>query len=267
MTNLTSALNRHDDIPRCLSFTIEGPWAHFRQIDGNSVRRTYRAPPRTTIAGLIAAVIGCERNSYYDIFQAENSAIAISPQTDLNTQNLPENILTTSKSGIKRIGNNRKGIKLSTPDASKARQRQNFEVLSDVEYRVDCWIDDDDAYTDLKTHLENDTAVYTPSLGLSEFLATIEYHGEYTPQPVATDDPVTVDSTVPGGTSVLIPSREATATIERSPAIMETTDATGPDGPGRRTTAYADINVEQTGGELKTTAPAATVDNRNVVFL
>ncbi len=42
----------------CLSFTVEGPWAHFRRIDATTEKLTYRVIPRTTVAGLIAAVLG-----------------------------------------------------------------------------------------------------------------------------------------------------------------------------------------------------------------
>jgi len=53
---------------RCLSFTIRGPWGHFRRIEGNIVKQTYRIIPRTTVAGLLAAVVGIERDGYYDLF-------------------------------------------------------------------------------------------------------------------------------------------------------------------------------------------------------
>ena len=47
----------------CLSFTVEGPWAHFRRIDATTEKLTYRVMPRTTVAGLLAAVLGEPRDS------------------------------------------------------------------------------------------------------------------------------------------------------------------------------------------------------------
>lgn len=267
MPDLQPALDRLDGIPRALSFSVSGPWAHFRQIDGNSVRRTYRAPPRTTVAGLIAAILGLPRDSYYELFGSDSSAIAITPESELRVKSLAENILTTSHEGMKRVGANRKGLKLSMIDATKPRQQQNFEVLADPSYRIDVFIDDDEVYEDLRTHLQQGTAVYTPALGLSEFLATIEYHGEFEPQRVESDGSTEVQSTIPGGTGNLVPTPDTTTTIERTPALMETTDPSGPHGPGRRTTAYADIVVEREGNPLKTIAPVSTVGERNVVFL
>ena len=46
---------------RCLSLTVRGPWGHFRRIEGNVVKQTYRIIPRTTVAGLLAAVLGIEK--------------------------------------------------------------------------------------------------------------------------------------------------------------------------------------------------------------
>ena len=64
--------------PRCLSFTVRGDFGHFRRVDGTVVRQTYKLPPRTTVAGLLSAVAGLERDSYYDQFGPDTSAVAIS---------------------------------------------------------------------------------------------------------------------------------------------------------------------------------------------
>lgn len=50
---------------RCLSFTVRGPWGHFRRVEGNIVKQTYRIIPRTTVAGLIAGMLGIERDGYW----------------------------------------------------------------------------------------------------------------------------------------------------------------------------------------------------------
>ena len=48
---------------RCLSFTVSGPWGHFRRVEGNIVKQTYQVIPRTTVAGLVAAMLGIDRKS------------------------------------------------------------------------------------------------------------------------------------------------------------------------------------------------------------
>ncbi|SJK85395.1 CRISPR-associated crRNA-binding protein Cas5 [Cuniculiplasma divulgatum] len=58
-----------------LIFDINAKFASFRKIDSNSSSLTYRFPPRTTIMGIIAAIFGIEKDSYYELFH--NSEIAV----------------------------------------------------------------------------------------------------------------------------------------------------------------------------------------------
>ena len=81
---------------RCLSLTVSGPWGHFRRVEGNVVKQTYRVIPRTTVAGLLAAVLGISRDEYYDLFGPEQSWIAIEPVEPLRTVNMPMNTLSTA---------------------------------------------------------------------------------------------------------------------------------------------------------------------------
>jgi len=49
-----------------ISFDLCGKIAHFRKFYSNSSALTHTIPPRTTILGIIGAIIGEPRNSYYD---------------------------------------------------------------------------------------------------------------------------------------------------------------------------------------------------------
>lgn len=60
-----------------LIFDIEGTIAHFRRFYTNSSSLSYSFPPRTVLIGLIAAVLGHERDSYYDIFSSNNCNIGL----------------------------------------------------------------------------------------------------------------------------------------------------------------------------------------------
>ncbi|MCK4664837.1 MAG: CRISPR-associated protein Cas5 [Bacteroidales bacterium] len=60
-----------------LAFNICGKFAHFRKFYSNSSALTHFIPPRTTIIGIIAAIIGLERDSYYEDFSLENCDIGI----------------------------------------------------------------------------------------------------------------------------------------------------------------------------------------------
>ncbi|USZ68377.1 type I-B CRISPR-associated protein Cas5b [Halorussus salilacus] len=258
-----------DDSPsrRCLSLTVSGPWGHFRHVDGNTIKRTYRIMPRTTVAGMLSAVAGYDRDSYYDRFGPEVSGIAVELIGEIRTMNLPENSLTTSSEGLKTV-NSRGKVSITYPDPNADRQRVNYEVLVDPEYRIDVWLDDDEAYHHLKSMLSEGKSYYAPSLGLSEHLAEIEYHGEYDVEPMAVDSEeiVTVESAVPDADGV-VPSPETTYGTERSPGYMTKTTGEG-EFTGRKTTGFLTYTYSPSGAPLdvKGVEPVE-VDGRTVVFV
>jgi CRISPR-associated protein Cas5h len=261
---------------RCLSLTVAGPWGHFRRVDGNTIKATYRLPPRTTVAGLLAAIAGYSRDSYYDVFDRERSGIAIQPVASPyatvktlsgvpRTMNLPENSLTTSSKGMKTV-NARGKVSVRYPDPTADRQRVNYEMLVDPAYRLDLWIDDGDAYDRLHDRLADGRSEYVPSLGLSECLATVRFHGEFTAEPVEPDSgPLTVDSAIPDP-DALVPATDRPYGTERSPGDMATTDRSG-EFTGRRTTEFLQWAYSRGETPLRADGVSAhSVDGRTVVF-
>jgi CRISPR-associated protein Cas5h len=249
---------------QCLSFRLSGPWGHFRRVEGNTVKTTYRIIPRTTVAGLLAAVLGIGRNQYYDLFGPESSAMAIEPVSELRTINLPVNNLTTSQEGLKGV-NTRGKVSVYYPDPTEDRQRTNYEVLVEPEYRIDLWLGDEGRYDELREYLSEGKSYYTPSLGLSEYLADIEYLGEFEVTAVVQSEPYAVDSAVPDPDGV-IPEPNVNYGTERSPAFMKRTTTSG-EFSGRRTTSYLTYTYSPDGDPLTVSdTTAASVDNRTVVF-
>jgi len=249
---------------RCLSFRLSGPWGHFRRVEGNTVKTTYRIIPRTTVAGLLAAVLGIERNNYYQLFGPEVSAIAVEPLTELRTVNLPVNNLTTSTEGLKGV-NTRGKVSVYYPDPTVDRQRTNYEVLVDPSYRVDVWLDNDKMYERLRTMLADGKSHYTPSLGLSEYLAEIKYLGEHEVVPTDTDGPLAVESAVPNVDGV-VPEPGVSYGTERSPGFMERTAGKG-EFTGRRTTEYLTYTYSPEAKSITVSdVSGVNVDGRTVVF-
>jgi CRISPR-associated protein Cas5h len=268
---MQSQLDDHDTAdegatqpPRCLSLRLSGPWGHFRRVEGNTVKTTYRIIPRTTVAGLLAAVLGIERNGYYHLFGPDSSAIAIKPEAELRTMNLPVNNLTTSTEGLKGI-NTRGKVSVYYPDPTMDRQRTNYEVLVDPAYRIDVWLDDDETYERLRTHLAEGRSHYMPSLGLSEYLAEIEYLGEHEVNPVEKNGPISTDSAVPDADGI-IPEAGVSYGTERSPGFITRTTADGAFS-GRRTTEYLTYTYNPNAESVTVTdVDASAVDGRTVVF-
>lgn len=248
--------------PKCLSFTIEGQWGHFKKVSGNVVKESYMIMPRTTIAGMIAAMLGLERDSYYHFFQEENSAIAIEPQRPLRTQNFPINSLATDKSDLNTVSPNGVSLKIKYPDATSPRKQHIYEMLVKPSYRIDIWVKDEEIYNRLKTRLEQGTSHYTPTLGLSELIARIEYHGEYTPKKADENGVVEVDSAIPNDDiSDIIPEAGSTHRTEKSPSIMEADDGS------RITTEFTPYGFNPTSESLKVkTDNAMEINNRTVIF-
>lgn len=222
---------------RCLSFVVRSDQAHFRRIDGNVVKQSYRVMPRTTVAGMLAAIVGADRDSYYKTFALDHSSVAITPLFDLRSKNVGTTALSTSHNDLKSASRAQKGVKVSYPDTTKSRQLHNYELLVNPVYRIDLALDDETFYKELLTHLRAGTSVYTPSLGLSECLAHVDYLGEFEPDPVEADDNglVTVQSALPDALDAISPTANVPYATEQSPGEME---ATVPSG--RKTTAFID---------------------------
>ena len=231
-----------DGVPsKCLSFVLRSDWGHFRRIDRTVTKQTYRIPPRTTVAGLLAAIAGVRRDGYYDVFAPETSAVAITLSAPIRTVTQPTLGLGThpGETMESKGGTGNKTIKVKYPDSTDNRQIHSYELLVDPAYRIDVAVEDKRFYSALKHRLETGTSFYPPSMGLSEFLAWTEPIGddgefEYRPKSVEGHDPIQIDSAVPNGIDEIVPQAGVTYSVERVPGYMEVHDG------GRRTTGFVD---------------------------
>lgn len=247
----------------CVSFEVRGHWAHFRRIEGNIVKQTYRIPPRTTLAGLAAAIVGKDRDTYYESFAPGASAIAVEPLDPLRTINMPMNSLATASGDLKSL-NPRGKASVSLPRTTKPRKQHNYEVLVEPRYRIDLWTEDG-FQEELRNQLEAGRSAYVPSLGLSEHLAELEYIGTPTIQGGPDRGQQEVDSVLPGGVERVIPREDVRHELERSPGYMERVPSS--EGGGRRTTGFLSVAYSPTAESLLVQDPQGVqVDGRTVVF-
>jgi CRISPR-associated protein Cas5h len=247
----------------CLSFTVRGEWAHFRRVEGNIVKQTYRLMPRTSIAGMLAGMVGIGRNEYYDLFGRDVSAVAIQPVPNskrrLRTMNVPENTLSTAKENIQ-MQPKRGHARIGLPDPTALRQQHNYEMLVEPSYRIDCWLDDDETYAELRRLLEDSESHYPPTLGLSECLASITYEGEHEITASEVTDPVVESAVVETVDSVVL-DPETPVRTERSPGFMRADD------DGRITTGFVSYAYSPGGDPLRVQdTDAHVVDGRTVMF-
>jgi CRISPR-associated protein Cas5h len=194
----------------CIVLDIAGEFAHFRKPSTTSPAQTFGLPPRTTIAGMLAGMLGLERDSYYELFSRESSRIAVSLERPIRRLSIPINILTTE--GTKASGA-RPGRHITNH-----RQQTVFETLCDPAYRLYVALADETMMDRMEELFGAGKSVYTLSLGLSEHLATFDYVGRF---PVRLEEGRSeLRSAVPGEQVDLIPASDAQYVTEQSPAFM-----------------------------------------------
>jgi len=80
---------------RVVVFDVSGPMAHFRRFYSSVTPLTYHFPPRNTIAGILACILGYERDSYYEIFSREKARIGVALRSPVRRVMLPTDYLNT----------------------------------------------------------------------------------------------------------------------------------------------------------------------------
>ncbi|MDG5762099.1 type I-B CRISPR-associated protein Cas5b [Natronococcus sp. A-GB1] len=243
-----------DTIPEdCIVLEIRGEFGHFRKPSTTSPAQTFGIPPRTTIAGMLAGIMGMERHSYYELFNRENSSIAVSLETSLRRLSLGINILTTEGSS-RSLKSGRPGIHITD-----SRQQTVFEVVCDPIYRVYVSLEDETVMDRMETLLSSGKSVYTLSLGLSEHLGTYEYIGRF--DVTKESGSASIRSAVPGENIDLIPSPEARYVTERSPAFLKMREEGGRQADGSQTLTY-----DRNGGPLALRDTQYAVINEDCVI-
>lgn len=236
-----------------LLFTVSGQYAQFRRIDTTTTKQTYRVPPRTTLAGLLAAILGLERDSYYEMFAPGRSAIAICIDEPLRTRTIPVLELPTIEGDDFQTEADNALIRRKASIGD--RQQRLREYVRDPSYTIAVAFDDADTYERLRTHLSEGTSVYTPALGTSECLASIDYHGEV---PVEETDVEAVESVVVD--EIATPTSQFN--IERVPYQFEATSH------GRAPSAFVSyVYRDDTSIDIADSATAYSVGDRPMVFI
>jgi CRISPR-associated protein Cas5h len=153
-------------------FDVVGKFANFKKIYTNSSTMSYLFPPRTTIAGLIGAIIGCEFDSYYNKMSFKNAMIGVSIRSKLRTYITTLNYMKIINTGAIN--------KLFRSDHEDYEYTQiPFEIVipesfdKNIIYRIYFHSRNEDLMDQLKFKLKN--PVYPVSLGNANMLANINF--------------------------------------------------------------------------------------------
>lgn len=149
---------------KVIVFDIKGRFAHFRKFYTNSSSLTYGIPPRTTLAGIVAAILGYERDTYYEVFNSNNLYITSRKMTK------------TSK--IIQTLNYIKATSINAVMVPKEHTQVPFEMLTSkngVCFRIYLSHKDKGVFDEIQKRLVEQKFAYPPCLGGANFLSSIDY--------------------------------------------------------------------------------------------
>jgi CRISPR-associated protein Cas5h len=149
-------------------FDVWSDYAHYRKIETTTSPLTYSIPTGTALMGMIAAIIGFERDSYYEALAPSKMKFAVrvlSNPPKKNRMNLT--LLDTSRGVFLRdIGEN-------------PRTLIPYEFIQNPKFRVYVWLKDETLRAKLKRFLKEHKSYYTPTLGTANMIANFSYENEY----------------------------------------------------------------------------------------
>lgn len=253
------AHERPHPINQVLIFDVWGYYAHFRRFYTTTSPLTFPIPPRTALCGLIAAIIGKEKedNEYLKYFTLNKASIGLRLLKPVKKVMIAENLIHTKNA-------KGPGMNLITE-----RTQINFEFLKDPKYRIYFHHTDEDIYQQLKENLISHKSVYTPCLGLSENIANFEFEGEFKVKSETSGGYVHINSVLP--TEKIAETQGINFNLEGEYFSIKVPIELNLD---RVVTKYSDIFFERTGKivEAKLTSPYWSIDynggtNENIVFI
>ena len=146
---------------KALVFDIWADYAHFKKYYTTTSPLTFSIPPKTTLYGIVSAILGFSKEEYLEYFQEGQCKIAVQIKNPVKKTRINLNLIDTKKAALMAQIETRTQIKT--------------EFLKDAKYRIYFMHQNENLYNDLKEKLKNHKSVYSISLGLSENLANFKY--------------------------------------------------------------------------------------------
>lgn len=180
---------------RTIIFDIWSSYAYFRRVYTTTSATTYPFPPRSSIEGLIAAIIGYESSFYPN--KLNFAMIGIALLNDISK--MPFSLHYTHTDFWKNVVS--KYLKTGKYSITKSiRAPRSIELLREPKYRIFFSIDDEDIMNKLGSMLRNHEAIYLPYLGKNSMLANFELidsNAVSQPQHIPNDKYEPVSSIIP----------------------------------------------------------------------
>jgi len=153
---------------RTIVFDIKGPYGHFRKPYAPASPVTYPFPPPPTVLGMIGAIIGLGKEEYHEALGWETIRIGIRLLSPVSVYRTAVNLLNTKNTD-----------KYFRPRAEKNPRIQiPYEFLREPAFRIYAADLPESEADKLADALRTGQTVFTPSLGLAQCLAEVEFVAE-----------------------------------------------------------------------------------------
>ena len=156
-----------------INFRLSGQFAHFLRAEASASALSYPVPPRTVMLGILGAVLGLPKDKPQIVLELANIAISGKlPKTHWHRAKFRKDPPAALPQLIKKT---QKSDKNTAPEKATLILQ---EWLFEPNYTV--WVSiPNPCHTELKSRLNKRQWHFSPSLGLSEMMADIEYLGSF----------------------------------------------------------------------------------------
>jgi len=151
-----------------IAFDISGKMAHFRKYYANNTAMSFSIPPRTTLMGVLAALLGFPKGSYHEKLASDKIRIAVS-------------VVNPIKKSFHRL-NLLRIVSTSDFNGKEGRIQTPFEVVTGLDLRNDnikyriyisCFEAGQATFNLLKDAFLNNAFFYNLTLGIASFSCSI----------------------------------------------------------------------------------------------
>ncbi|AEE14450.1 CRISPR-associated protein Cas5, Hmari subtype [Thermodesulfobium narugense DSM 14796] len=154
---------------KVLSFEIFGDYGHFRKFYTTSSPLTFAFPPFSTIAGMLGAICGVDKNDYLNVFGYDKCKIGLKIVNPIRKVRLGINYINTKDNLWRPIKKGR----------HEPRTQIRVEFLKNPRYRIFVYHENEKWMDKLSSFLKEHKCFFTLSLGLSELIANFMFKGYY----------------------------------------------------------------------------------------
>ncbi|MBL7110111.1 MAG: type I-B CRISPR-associated protein Cas5 [Candidatus Marinimicrobia bacterium] len=169
---------------RYVVFDIWADYAQFKKPFTTMSPQTFSIPTGTAIVGLISAIVGLDKEEYWEYFPSDSFKMAIGVRDVIKKIVIPINTLkTTSTRHFYRF---------------EQHKQTTMEFIKDGKFRIWFAWNDEENFQKLVNNLKNHESYYTASLGLAWNIADFEFIGFFESEEVITNrEFLEINSTIP----------------------------------------------------------------------